>query len=116
MFYGMAGVDTKLDFLQMHVDNFSLYNNTAILDIISNNGTIAAVKGKPELSGKPLSEIQTDYEQDIKIIQAGKQTVSEEGDILHTFAPIIIGNTTTPWAIQLNVPLNEIKRVSSDQN
>jgi len=111
----MAGVDIKLDFLQMHVDNFSLYNNTAILDIISNNGTIAAVTGKPELSGRPLSEIQADYEHDIKIIQAGKQTVSEEGDKLHAFAPILIGKTTTPWAIQLNVPLKEITRASSQQ-
>ncbi len=115
VFYGMAGVDVKLDFLQMHVDNFSLYNNTAILDIISNNGTIAAVTGKPELSGRPLSEIQADYEHDIKIIQAGKQTVSEEGDKLHAFAPILIGKTTTPWAIQLNVPLKEITRASSQQ-
>ena len=35
--------------------------------------------------------------------------------MLHAFAPILIGNTTTPWAIQLNVPLKEITRASSQQ-
>ncbi len=115
VFYGMAGADIKLDFLQNQVEKINLYNNTAKLVIISNNGTIAAATGNPELIGKPLSDMQADYEKDIQLIQSGVQDVSMEGDNMQTITPIVVGNSITPWAAQLYVPNSEITKISNQQ-
>jgi methyl-accepting chemotaxis protein len=114
-FYGIAGVDIKLDFLQELVDEVDLYNQTARLVIISNNGTIGAVTGEPEWVGKPLSEMQADYEEDMKKIRFGVGDVSEEAGNLQSLSPIKVGNSVTPWAAQLNVPLTEVTKKATEQ-
>ena len=103
-FYGIAGVDIKLEFLQGMVDKLDLYNKTAKLVIISNTGTIAGVTGNPDFVGKPFIDMQADAESDIKKIQTGEEDISEEGLNLQILAPILVGKTTTPWAAQLYVP------------
>ncbi|KAF0111731.1 MAG: methyl-accepting chemotaxis protein [Chloroflexi bacterium] len=115
VFYGVAGVDIRLDFLQSTADEVNLFNNTAQLVIISNKGIIAAITRKSELIGKPLSEIQADYKQDLQLINSGMQTISVAGDKLQVFSPIIVGNTTTPWAVQLDVPVSEVNKASKQQ-
>jgi methyl-accepting chemotaxis protein len=114
-FFGIAGIDIQLNFLQEMVDKIDLYNNTAKLVIISNNGTIAAVSDEAEFVGKPLAEMQADYEEDIAKIQSGLQDVSEEGSNIQTLAPILVGNTKTPWAAQLYVPKTEVTREATQQ-
>lgn len=52
-FYGITGVDLRLDDFQQMADSFNLYDGTATVALISFDGTLAAVTGQPELLGKP---------------------------------------------------------------
>ncbi len=108
-FYGIAGVDMSLGFLQATVDNVkNLYNGKARILVISNNGTLAAVTSKPELAGKHMKNIHKDFQKDLTEIQAGKITIEMMGDELETFVPIKAGKTTTPWGVNIIIPSNEI--------
>ncbi len=113
-FYGVAGVDMTLDFLQQYADTAAEYNPTAKIQIYSNSGTIAGATGQPELITQPISAVHEDYEEDLRIIQAGEQLMQEdEGDVLVS-APIHIGLYPKPWAVHLTMPLNEITREATN--
>lgn len=115
VFYGMAGVDIKLDFLQGQVDAVDLYNHTAQMNIISNNGTIVAASGSPDLSGKPFSDLQAENKLDMEKVQAAVANVSQQGTNLKVLTPIMVGHTKTPWAVQLIVPLAEVTKAATKQ-
>lgn len=109
-FYGVAGVDMTLDFLQAYADTVTEYDPLAKLHIFSNSGTIAGVTGQPELITQPISAIHEDYEEDLRVIQAGEKHLDEdEGDLLVS-APMHIGSYPKPWAVHLTMPMSEITR------
>ncbi len=113
IFYGIAGVDLRLDFLQTLVEDVDeLYDGTATIALISNNGTLAAVTAKPDLQGKSMEEIHgEDWKDDLAAIQQGKKIikVSEDGDgKLEVFVPLNTGKTTTPWSVNIIIPMEKI--------
>ncbi len=109
-FYGVAGVDMTLDFLQEFTDGIQKIKPEATFGIYSYSGTIASFTSRPELSGKPLGDLHTDWEDDIKIIQSGEQLLqSDEGNIA-VFTPINFGNYAYPWAVDINMPESIITR------
>ncbi len=107
-FYGIAGVDIKLDTLQQMIDSANLYNGQGQLALASYDGIFAAVSNQPELAGQPLKALHQDWEDDLKIIQAGQVVVQEDEGNLAAFAPVHFGNTTTPWAVVVRVPLSYV--------
>lgn len=109
-FYGVAGVDMTLDFLQEYADSLYASDPTKHYSIISYSGMLAGVSGQPDMVGKPLSELHEDYEEDLKKIQAGEFNMEEdEGDLLVN-VPLQIGDSTTPWAMQIGIPQSDIVR------
>ena len=110
-FYGIAGIDLRLDFLQVLANDVKdLYDGSARIAIISNNGSLAGVTNKPDLQGKPMKEIHPDYEEDLASVQAGKsltEMVKEEGE-LEVFMPLKVGRTTTPWSVNILIPQEKI--------
>ena len=75
-FYGIAGVDLQLSFLQAMADNVKdLYDGAAEIALISNNGTLAALTNKPELAGKPMREIDADFAQLAGDVARGEKKV-----------------------------------------
>jgi methyl-accepting chemotaxis protein len=107
-FYGIAGVDMTLDFLQSLADQAVDFSPQAHLSIYSNAGTVSGFTGNPDLITKPISAVHADYEQDLSNIQAGKSYIeTDEGNILAA-SPMMIGLYPQPWAVQFTLPISEV--------
>ncbi|OQX12640.1 MAG: hypothetical protein BWK80_43525, partial [Desulfobacteraceae bacterium IS3] len=86
-----------------------LYEGAAQLQIISHNGTLAAVTGRPELGGKHLKDYdKQEFEREGDIIREGKEFVKKEGKDLEVYFPLKIGNTASPWSVRILVPLEKV--------
>ena len=107
-FYGIVGVDLRLEFLQEQADAVDLYDGSAMLLLISNDGALAGVTGRPEWVGEDLGIFHENREADITFVQQGREMVKTKGDTLEVFVPIQIGHTTTPWSVNLNLPMSKI--------
>nr|MBP7691603.1 HAMP domain-containing protein [Anaerolineales bacterium] len=108
-FYGMAGVDLPLDFLQTLVDEADIFNKAGTLTVISHSGLAAGVTGHPEQAGHALLELrEADFAADLKTVQAGATRLMVYDDFLEVYVPIKFGLTTTPWSANLNIPMTAI--------
>ncbi|KAA3645379.1 MAG: HAMP domain-containing protein [Chloroflexi bacterium] len=107
-FYGIVGVDLRLNFLQEITDSVSAYDGAARMVLISNNGTLSGVTGRPELVGQYGTEIHEDFDEDLTIIQDGLMYSAIEDDTVEVFVPINFGNTNTPWSVNLLIPTEKI--------
>ena len=108
-FYGIAGVDIGLGFLQEMADDVEdLYEGDARIVLLSNDGTIAGFTGQPELVGKHLKEVRADSAETMNNIQTGEAKVAMAEGELEAFVPLNVGKTTTPWAVNILVPEERI--------
>jgi methyl-accepting chemotaxis protein len=104
-FFGIAGVDLPLDFLQNLADKIDVLDKSCAFNIISHTGRIVAAAGRPELIGKTIKELHPDdWEQDLQLIKAGTETLSEDQENIEIFTPVRFGRTTTPWSVVVSVP------------
>lgn len=106
-FYGIVGVDMRLDFIQRLIEqsNKKFYAGAGRMSIVSYNGILAAVSGDSELVGKHLREIESDdWQEDLEQIRFGKSSVSFEENSIEMIVPLQIGRTETPWAVIINLP------------
>jgi len=118
-FYGIAGVDMRLDFIQALLDrvNASFYDGTGTIAIISHRGVLAAVSNHPEWFGKSL-EISANSEsirqllhfdmnetkEMLQLIRSGQQSIEVDEKNIHIQAPLNIGRTQTPWSVSIMLP------------
>lgn len=107
-FYGVVGVDLSLDLLQNILDNVFRYEQNAKINIISNNGILAAVSGEPSLAGKRFDVVYPYLKDDLSSNNNGKQRVVLADGNLVVFTPIYIGNTQTPWTLNIIIPSDSI--------
>jgi methyl-accepting chemotaxis protein len=108
-FYGIAGIDLDLGFVQKIVDDIkNIYDGTAEVALIGHDGTVAGYTNHPDFNGRPLVDIRDDYSEDMKYIQGGKIRVKTDRGKLEAFVPIWIGSTTTPWAVSFRIPIEKI--------
>jgi methyl-accepting chemotaxis protein len=109
-FYGETGVDMSLDFLQTYVDAQNIYGGAGEIMLISYDGTLAAVKGQPNMVGKPGKELNSEMVSGglLSRIQHGDTVVDYHGSELNVFVPVQFGNTTTPWSVNITVPDSKI--------
>ncbi|HEX2993798.1 MAG TPA: methyl-accepting chemotaxis protein [Anaerolineales bacterium] len=107
-FYGITGVDLPLTFLQGIADKLDLYDRSAVMVLFSNNGTLSAVTGKPELVNSPIQDFSEDWEEDLEIIQKGEEMAEEEDGVMEVYVPVWLGKTSTPWSLNLNIPVSVI--------
>ena len=113
-FYGIVGVDLSLDFLQELADGIEADNENNTLLIFSNNGTIAGYTGNSEIVGNLATELDPKYKGIInEYINPGKLYTTSENGKYQVFTPIQLGETTTPWSINVNVPLEQIREGAS---
>ncbi len=100
---GIVCFDLKVDLFQDLVDATAAFDGTGQLAVISNQGSLLGVTGKPELFGQPLETIHPDtFKSDIEAIQAGASTITRHGDIVSVFAPIQLAGAS--WALVLDLP------------
>ncbi len=122
-FVGIAGVDLAIAFLQGMVDAASqeLYSGQAEVAIVSHNGTLAAVSGKPDLAGQPLNEfLAAESDKASATIAAGESVLERSEGRLVQFTPLHVGRTSTPWSVVVAVPeevvLADAKRLETDMH
>lgn len=109
-FFGIVGIDMRLDFLQKAADEVrSVYEGAAQLQIISHNGTLAAVTGRPELGGKSLKDYdKEEFETLMDIVRKGEEYSEIKKNRLEIHSPLHIGKTEFPWAVRILIPLEII--------
>lgn len=106
-FYGIAGNDISLDFLQGMADKVTEKHSDGILTLISNNGTVAASTGHPELIGKPSSDLFGETRPEVsEALKLGKSFTGVYGDRVYAYFPLLVTGTDTPWSIAYSLPTN----------
>ncbi len=108
VFYGMAGVDILLGRLQEIADTANLFGGLASLCIFSHSGKIVAASHGEALQGKRLDHVHKDWQQGIQYIRNGVSVFEEDEGRYAVFTPIHIGETGTPWSVNLNIPCSVI--------
>jgi len=104
-FYGMAGVDFRVDYLQSLIQQSLKDRENLALILLSNNGTIVGDSVHPERIGKPYGEFEANYDQhEARYVLEGIETVEQEDAQYFAYAPIRFGSAPTPWAVKVLVP------------
>jgi len=109
-FYGVVGVDMSLEPFQEMADDLEIYDGTGRLTLISNEGLLGAVTGERTLRGQAMGAFYktSGAEDKLAVIQGGSEIVISQEGMLEVYAPVQIGNTETPWAAGIVVPLSKI--------
>lgn len=109
-FYGIAGVDAPITFVQDIVNSINLYNGKADAVLLTSSGTLIGVRNQPELTNKNATEIYPDFDQLQTRLEAGESfiSLSPDGDFLRVFAPVDLGQTGQHWSFGLIIPLSEV--------
>jgi methyl-accepting chemotaxis protein len=112
-FYGIAGVDLSLEFIQSLADdaNKGFYSGAGRIAIVSHNSIVAGVSNTPYLTGRMLKQaLPEKWQEYLEKIRSGKEKLifNDEGDMLSAAVPLIIGKTEMPWAVLIEVPKNTV--------
>ncbi len=103
-FYGITGVDFGLNNLQAKADQLDIYDKNARMFLLSQDGTIVALTGKPELVGKNINEVDEEIGIDVSSINGNEQIAEFKNDTLQVILPKEIGKTGSHWLIGIQVP------------
>ncbi len=113
LFEGLGGVDIELAKFQKIIEQTKPYSNT-IVTLLSNNGTIIA-HSNLDLVKKTFRETSPEEDIEYQISDKIKRGLSityytnKSGEKrLNVFAPIHVGETTTPWSVGLSIPVSNI--------
>lgn len=112
-FYGVAGADYNLDFVQelaKQVDG-ELFGGEGQVSIIADNGLLVAQSEHADMIGGHFNQIMSKGWEDIyKAIQSGQELVrtNDETGMVETVSPIRLGSTGKPWAVLIQVPQSVI--------
>jgi methyl-accepting chemotaxis protein len=107
-FYGVAGTDYNLDFVQKLSESVDkeLFDGQGEVIIVSNVGLVVAHSEKPELIGHHFKEaLSGDWEKYLLDIQNGKSMASlnTKDNNFEVLAPIELGRTGKPWSVMVRV-------------
>ncbi len=112
-FYGIAGVDFSLEFLQKLADTVNVYDHSGSLFILSGKGVIAGATGRHDLTGLTIDTVPGLSELSAAVL-FHKNEVFNIGDMFYASTPITIADTADPWIVILQVPeknvMNEANR------
>ena len=103
-FVGIAGVDIGLNTLQSYVERHNPYGGKGSVDLISYDGLVAASSGHAENLGKNLRDINTDWQENLRNIRAGKTIFKIHEGRFSAFVPVSMGNSQTSWCVNINLP------------
>ncbi len=107
-FFGVVGADLNIQFLQNLANQVNLYEGTGKLLLVSNQGKIAGLTGRPDATNKALASIYPELSADLESIKSGRQASGFAGDNLRVIVPLSIGASKTPWAACILIPKSQI--------
>ncbi|WP_031479199.1 methyl-accepting chemotaxis protein [Maridesulfovibrio frigidus] len=107
-FYGVAGTDLRLNFVQKLCENVAkdVYNGKATVKVVSNLGIIVADSSNPGNVGKPIDQTDSLHADKIKSNAKKGETfvdLGTSGGLVQVMAPIALARTGTPWAVLIEV-------------
>ncbi len=107
-FYGVAGTDYDLTFVQQLSEKVDkgLMNGQGEVAIISYDGLVVAHSEKPELIGQHFKAALADgWESALKAVQAGESLASmdEASGMATALAAIELGRTGRPWSVMIRI-------------
>ncbi|WP_017730469.1 GAF domain-containing protein [Nafulsella turpanensis] len=103
-FYGLTGVDIATDWMQEMIKNANLYDGKAEVNVVSHNGTITATTLTDTLLGYKLLEAFPEYNEQEVALKQGTEGFVFSDDYLKAYAPIHIGESSTPWQVSVKIP------------
>ena len=108
-FYGIAGIDAPIAFVQEIVDNVNLYEGSADAVLMTTDGVLIGVRNRPELVNQPASEIYPDFSELQQRLESGQAFVSPspDGETLRVFAPVELGQSGSRWIFGLTIPYSK---------
>jgi GAF domain-containing protein/HAMP domain-containing protein len=114
-FYGIAGVDAPITFVQEVVDSIDLYDGTAQAVVLDASGTLIGVSNQPELVDQQANQIFPDFAEVQPRLLAGESFIdlSADGQFLRAFVPIEVGLTNANWVFSLVIPFNQITQAAT---
>jgi PAS domain S-box-containing protein len=107
-FYGIAGVDAPIGFVQQLVDEIDLYDGTTNAILFTDTGTLIAVHKRPELSSQPANLVYEDFEKIQSRLATSFTRLSPDGKTLQIFSPIQVNDSGTFWVMGLIIPIEKI--------
>ena len=109
-FYGIAGIDAPISFVQEIVDSVDLYDGTAQAVLFTSSGTLLGVSNQPDLVNQPASLIYSDFSDLEARVVAGEAFLSpsSDGQYLRVFAPVDLGRTGDHWSFGLIIPYAKV--------
>ena len=110
-FYGITGIDMRLDFLQSlaKTANEGIYGGKGTTTIISHGGIIAASSDRPELIGNHVKTLITEgWEEKLSILRKGEDQLNITDSSAEAMTPFLLGKTDTPWAALVTVPKSAV--------
>lgn len=104
VFKGIVGIDVGVNDLQAYVKQHNPYPGKASVNLISYGGMIAASDGQDKQIGAHMRKIHQDWQEDLEYIQSGKAIIEMDEARIAAFIPVYLGQTKTPWSININLP------------
>jgi putative methionine-R-sulfoxide reductase with GAF domain len=108
VFYGIAGVDAPIGFVQELIDEISLYDGTANAVLFTDEGTLIAARQQPELIDQNANSIYEDFDQLQPQLSSSFSRLSPDGKYLQIFSPIKVSESGTLWVMGLIIPMEKI--------
>lgn len=111
LFYGIVGIDLRLDALQTLVDDVkTLYGGAARMIVISDQGQIVAMTGQATLAGRHIREILDDWDVRREAIRTGDRhvNVNAQQHGLEVYVPIRAGQSLTTWTMCILIPMDKV--------
>ncbi len=112
-FFGIAGIDITLEFIQKLADEIDIYDRSGDFILISNSGIISAVTGKRNLLGKPVGDLYKNSVNVMGYVQGGIEILEEVDGDISVFVPVNFGKSDTPWSVNITIPKEKITEVAS---
>jgi len=120
-FAGLVGIDIELTELQKRVSEIKPFNDeNGYAFLLSNEGVYIAHSDK-ELIGQTFAQVNMDEDKQHNISQRIKKgeafflyanQTDTNSDVIVSFTPITISNTTTPWSLGIIVNLDHVMKDS----
>jgi methyl-accepting chemotaxis protein len=120
-YIGIVGVDISLEQLQEKIIDLHPYPGSYVF-LLSYEGIVIAHPNR-EFINKPFTEIYGADEAKINIFQRIKMGADfsfngrhyEDGRTTYnSFAPVLVGQSVTPWSMGIAVPLKEIMKAANE--
>jgi PAS domain S-box-containing protein len=109
-FYGIAGVDAPIGFVQELVDQLNLYDGTANAVLFTQTGTVIAARQKPQFTNQPANLIYEDFDELRPQLNSSFTRLSPDGRYLQIFSPINVSDSENGsyWVMGLIIPIEKI--------